>query len=501
MAGAGSGTILGGGNKLARRSIPLHRPRDRRPPLCRRPRYAACRPGRERHQDRADNRRPTSWDARILRMEQGQAVRHGRPRYRRQPESRPYWPARTSLSRASTPARTPSTSTGAASEPSTSPCPDSAPTIQTTTCAVANSSSHPRPVCTSTAVLTAPKAPASSPCLTRACLPPWSQRQPLPPRCFTGRRTGEVQNVVVPIYDAMFTAMGSTIVSRPDIPAGPAPLSPAIGRFYRCADGRWINLNASYERSLRPLLDAMGHPEWYDALTDDRLRQNVEEREEWAARFREPWLERAALEWESLMAEAGVPLTMCRTLQEWMETEHARESGAVVEIDDPTYGPMRQVGIQVRLSDTPGGPPSPAPALGQHNNPFGAPPFHRVGEVCQPHLSASRGVDSLYRSGNMTMVERSWHDYPRRGRNPCDGLGDRVSDGASALGYQSGPCKARKRTPISGKSTHAKARRSLHRRHWRGCRYHEALAVRLPTELRGTNRPMNPKQDFKRPRG
>ena len=185
---------------------------------------------------------------------------------------------------------------------------------------------------------------------------------------FHQERTGQVQNVVIPIYDSMFTAMGTTVVSRPDIPAGPAPLSPAIGRFYRCADGRWINLNASYERSLRPLLDAMGHPEWYVPLTDDRLRQNVEEREEWAARFREPWLERTALEWENLMADAGVPLTMCRTLQEWMESEHAQESGAVVEIDDPIYGPMRQVGVQVRLSDAPGEPQGPAPALGQHNN-------------------------------------------------------------------------------------------------------------------------------------
>ena len=209
---------------------------------------------------------------------------------------------------------------------------------------------------------------------------------------FHRERTGEVQNVVVPIYNSMFTAMGSTIVSRPDIPAGPAPLSPAIGRFYRCADGRWINLNASYERSLRPLLEAMGHPEWYGPLTDDRLRQNVEEREEWAARFREPWLERTALEWESLMAEAGVPLTMCRTLQEWMETEHARESGAVVEIDDPTYGPMRQVGIQVKLSDTPGGPPSPAPALGQHNNTFRSSTISpRGGSLSTPSLGQRGG--------------------------------------------------------------------------------------------------------------
>ena len=87
-----------------------------------------------------------------------------------------------------------------------------------------------------------------------------------------------------------------------------------------------------------------------------------------SARFKEPWLKRTALEWEDLMAETGVPLTMCRTLQEWMETPHAWESGAVVEIDDPVYGPMRQVGIQVRLSDTPGGATTPAPALGQHNN-------------------------------------------------------------------------------------------------------------------------------------
>ncbi len=183
---------------------------------------------------------------------------------------------------------------------------------------------------------------------------------------FHRERTGRSQNVVVPLYDAMFTAMGANIVRRPDVP-GPAALSPAIGRFYRCADGRWINLNASYERSLRPLLEAMGRPEWYDALTDDRLNQNAEECEEWAARFREPWLERTAPEWENLMAETGVPLTMCRTLQEWMETEHARESGAILDIDDPFYGPMRQVGVQVKLSDTPGGTSNPAPTLGQHN--------------------------------------------------------------------------------------------------------------------------------------
>ncbi len=187
---------------------------------------------------------------------------------------------------------------------------------------------------------------------------------------FHRERTGRGQVVSVPLYDAMFTAMGSAIVSRPDAPAPPRVLSPAIARFYHCRDGRWINLNASYERSLRPLLEALGHPDWYEGLADARLHQNVEERDEWAARFAEPWLQRPAPEWEEVMADAGVPLTMCRTLQEWMETDHAWASGAVTEVNDPVYGPMRQVGIQVRLSDTPGAVERPAPALGQDDDAF-----------------------------------------------------------------------------------------------------------------------------------
>ena len=80
------------------------------------------------------------------------------------------------------------------------------------------------------------------------------------------------------------------------------------------------------------------------------------------------------------MAEAGVPLTMCRTLQEWMETAHARESGAVVEIDDPVYGPMRQVGVQVRLSDTPADRPGQRLRSASTTMPSGASPSTAAGD-------------------------------------------------------------------------------------------------------------------------
>ena len=183
---------------------------------------------------------------------------------------------------------------------------------------------------------------------------------------FHRARTGRGQHVTVPLYDAMYTAMGSALVRRPEVPATPSPLSPAIGRFYECSDGRWLNVNAGYERALRPLLAALGHPDWYEPLTDTTLRDDDVARARWESKFAEPWRDRTALDWEAIMAEAGVPCTMCRTVGEWLDTAHALESGAVVAIDDPVHGPMRQVGIQVRLSDTPGNVGVPAPALGQH---------------------------------------------------------------------------------------------------------------------------------------
>ena len=51
-----------------------------------------------------------------------------------------------------------------------------------------------------------------------------------------------------------------------------------------------------------------------------------------------------------------------------MDTDHAWASGAMIEVQDAEFGPMRQVGIQVNMSDTPGGAPTSAPRLGEHNH-------------------------------------------------------------------------------------------------------------------------------------
>ena len=180
--------------------------------------------------------------------------------------------------------------------------------------------------------------------------------------------TGEGQRIDLPLYDAMFGAMGSQAVVLPE-GADDASPHPVVARFYECSDGRWVNINAGYPRALIPMVRAFGHPEWAEPLLDtESLRAHPEDRQLWISALEEVWRERSALEWEQVMDEAGVPCTMCRTVDEWLDCEQATAMGAVVEVDDPVFGAMKQVGVQVHLSENEGGIGRHAPALGEHNH-------------------------------------------------------------------------------------------------------------------------------------
>ena len=183
---------------------------------------------------------------------------------------------------------------------------------------------------------------------------------------FHRESTGEGQRIELPLYNAMFGAMGAQAVVLPE-GADDARPHPVVARFYECSDGRWVNINAGYARALIPMVTAFGHPEWADPLLDiDSLLSHPEDRELWINALDDLWRTKPALEWEQIMDEAGVPCTMCRTIDEWLECGQSGAMGAVMEVDDPVFGRMRQVGIQVHLNESEGGIQRHAPALGEH---------------------------------------------------------------------------------------------------------------------------------------
>jgi crotonobetainyl-CoA:carnitine CoA-transferase CaiB-like acyl-CoA transferase len=168
-------------------------------------------------------------------------------------------------------------------------------------------------------------------------------------------RDGLGQRIEVPLYDATFALIGYQGHRFHTQPAGvqagaaTALQGPRAAWFgeHLCIDGRYIYFHLG-NKNVPDFLHVADAAEWWEA---------PDARERAAALF----MTKTSQEWEDLAAAAGTELVVCNTSAEWLHHRHARESKMVVEVEDPTYGAMRQPGINARLSATPGTIRAPAP--------------------------------------------------------------------------------------------------------------------------------------------
>ena len=66
--------------------------------------------------------------------------------------------------------------------------------------------------------------------------------------------------------------------------------------------------------------------------------------------------------------EAGIPTGPIKLISEVLEDDpHVKARQMVVEVDHPVIGPMKTLGVPVKLSETPGAVTRAAPTLGQHS--------------------------------------------------------------------------------------------------------------------------------------
>ena len=181
-------------------------------------------------------------------------------------------------------------------------------------------------------------------------------------------RDGLGQAVDVSLLDACFEFIGGGGVKLPsgsqasllaNMPPGAGPGSDPLGPLghYRCADGRWLDLCLVQERHVPWFARAFLDQEWAERWFMDRarLRTDPETRAEVRRHLTELFATRTSYEWERAINEvAGVPGSTCQTVAEWLrEDQHARESGAVLSLDDPELGATNQAGHPVVLSATP----------------------------------------------------------------------------------------------------------------------------------------------------
>lgn len=175
-------------------------------------------------------------------------------------------------------------------------------------------------------------------------------------------RAGFGQHIDMSLYEAAFELIGANAMKTS------APKSQGVGfaavpgrppqlGYYQGSDGRWLELCLFQDKHLEWFAKTFLPQEWIDdgmgdaerMLSDPGLRERARER------YRALIASRPAREWEiAINEQSGASAAICQTTREWLlDDEHARDSGAVIELADPEYGPTRQAGYPVRMSLTP----------------------------------------------------------------------------------------------------------------------------------------------------
>ena len=152
-------------------------------------------------------------------------------------------------------------------------------------------------------------------------------------------RTGLGDHIEVPLFSAMFEAMGSMYQRIPRDQAN--PFTPCSDIDAVCSDGKWIHSVMippwhfeQFKRSFMPDLDQ----------PDEQARQ----------RIIELFGSAPAAEWDRRLNAVGIPCSIVATTEEWLRDDvNASATHAVIDVVDPEFGPTRQGGYGVRLERTP----------------------------------------------------------------------------------------------------------------------------------------------------
>jgi crotonobetainyl-CoA:carnitine CoA-transferase CaiB-like acyl-CoA transferase len=131
-------------------------------------------------------------------------------------------------------------------------------------------------------------------------------------------------------------------------------------RPYRCADG-WVTLGA---------LEPKFWQAWCRGVDrEDLIEKQFEGPGSGAhAEVERIFERRTRAEWQRFASEHDCCLEPVLELDEALDSDLVRAREMVVELDQPGAGPVRQLGVPVKLSRTPGGARQPGPVLGEHTD-------------------------------------------------------------------------------------------------------------------------------------
>jgi len=185
-------------------------------------------------------------------------------------------------------------------------------------------------------------------------------------------KTGKGQSIDVSMMEGQLSLLGTMIGSYLANGEVPAPMGTAYKALlpYQTfrTKTRDLALAVGSEKLWKVFCPLIGCPEM---ATDPRYSTNGARdanRASLVAKLQEVFLTRSYDEWEKLLAANGIPVGKVNTLAEAVAHPQVAARGSLVEIDHPSVGKRKVVGVPARLSATPGAVRSPSPRLGEHTD-------------------------------------------------------------------------------------------------------------------------------------
>ena len=183
-------------------------------------------------------------------------------------------------------------------------------------------------------------------------------------------KTGKGQYIHGALLNAAIAVQSGEFISYPGKPEEPRMDywgRDAIYRLYKTEDG-WLFLGCDNESSWQSLCRALGREELINAAefaTPFSRQANAAHLAQILATI---FLRDSLQYWLNLLEKAGVPCAPVSSSRALFDHPHVLENDLIAEHESGDLGPLKQVGMVVKLSKTPGKLGSGAPSLGQHTN-------------------------------------------------------------------------------------------------------------------------------------
>jgi len=182
-------------------------------------------------------------------------------------------------------------------------------------------------------------------------------------------RTGRGQHVDISMMDGVVSLMHAEVAGY--LTTGKVPAPGDIMMFggapnynvYETRDGKYISVGALEPWFYENLCKALGRDDLAAMSWADPEKQG-----EISTQFKAIFLTKDRDEWIKLLRQTDTCVAPVYTVDEVLIDPQVVHRKMVVDIDHPSVGKVRQVGISIKLSETPGSIRSVAPGPGQHTD-------------------------------------------------------------------------------------------------------------------------------------